>query len=356
MSKSTCTIYYPGLLGPDVPLEELQEREWPAPDQLNYLCKLFHHGQLGKLSERSNKRSIEARILHYLGVTFDEDQDVPVAHVRAQSLAYDDEHPWCLDPVHIQIDLDEAVLLANEALELTEKEARHLIQDINKHFAQDDLVIQYCAPHQWILKGKFELSTATIGDVMHKNINQYQPTGKDEGLWRKLVNEIQMLLHSHPVNAEREKRGVPLVNSLWLWGGGRYNSMQTSIDLVIGEHELIANIASVSDIPHKDLPIKLNPEDFLNRTSLMIFTDQMHAIRRKDVFGWFDHLKRFEEEILGPLFDMLKQGALDKLTVHSDSIEITFSKKDLTKGWLKFWQRSKPFSEYIIKLRKQYGH
>jgi len=353
---TTCTIYYPGLLGPDVPLEELQEQDWPAPDQLNHLCKLLSYGKITELPLQHNKQSIEVRILHYLGVIFDEDRDAPVAHIRAQSLEYDDKHLWCLDPVHIQIDLDEAILLANEALELTEKEAHHLIQDINKHFEQDDLYIHYCAPHQWILKGKFELSTATIGDVMHKNINQHQPAGKDETLWRKLVNEIQMLLHSHPVNTEREKKGVPLVNSLWLWGGGRYNTLQTSIDLVYGEHELIANIASVSDLAHTTLPTKLNPEGFINRTSLMIFTDQMHAIRSKDVFGWFDHLKRFDGGILGPLFDMLKQGDLDKLTVHSDTIEITFSKKDLTRGWLKFWQRSKLFSENIAKLRKQYGH
>jgi hypothetical protein len=35
-----------------------------------------------------------------------------------------------------------------------------------------------------------------------------------------LISEIEMTLHAQPVNAERQSRGQPPVNSLWLWGGG----------------------------------------------------------------------------------------------------------------------------------------
>jgi hypothetical protein len=35
-----------------------------------------------------------------------------------------------------------------------------------------------------------------------------------------LVSEIEMTLHEQPVNAERQSRGQPPVNSLWIWGGG----------------------------------------------------------------------------------------------------------------------------------------
>jgi hypothetical protein len=34
------------------------------------------------------------------------------------------------------------------------------------------------------------------------------------------VNEIQMLLHEHPVNAARLERRQPAINSVWLWGIG----------------------------------------------------------------------------------------------------------------------------------------
>jgi len=35
-----------------------------------------------------------------------------------------------------------------------------------------------------------------------------------------LISEIEMTLHAQPVNAERQSRGEPPVNSLWIWGGG----------------------------------------------------------------------------------------------------------------------------------------
>ena len=35
-----------------------------------------------------------------------------------------------------------------------------------------------------------------------------------------LISEIEMTLHEQPVNAERQSRGQPPVNSLWIWGGG----------------------------------------------------------------------------------------------------------------------------------------
>ena len=37
---------------------------------------------------------------------------------------------------------------------------------------------------------------------------------------RRLMTELQMLLHEHPVNEARAARGVPTVNAVWLWGGG----------------------------------------------------------------------------------------------------------------------------------------
>jgi hypothetical protein len=40
------------------------------------------------------------------------------------------------------------------------------------------------------------------------------------------MNEIQMLLHEHPVNEARASRREPTINSLWLWGFG--SSCQTT--------------------------------------------------------------------------------------------------------------------------------
>jgi hypothetical protein len=46
--------------------------------------------------------------------------------------------------------------------------------------------------------------------------------------WRRLLNEIQMVWHEHPVNLARAERGEVPINSLWLFGGAQgWSATQT---------------------------------------------------------------------------------------------------------------------------------
>ncbi len=47
------------------------------------------------------------------------------------------------------------------------------------------------------------------------------PSGADAGTWKRWQNEIEMLLHAHPVNIAREAEGLLPANGVWFWGGGR---------------------------------------------------------------------------------------------------------------------------------------
>jgi len=49
---------------------------------------------------------------------------------------------------------------------------------------------------------------------------QAMPQGRDAAALRRLMTELQMLLHEHPVNAQRERRGVPAANAIWFHGEG----------------------------------------------------------------------------------------------------------------------------------------
>jgi hypothetical protein len=53
--------------------------------------------------------------------------------------------------------------------------------------------------------------------------------------WRRLLNEIQMVWHEHPVNIARAERGEVPINSLWLFGGAKgwspdHSAVQTDTD------------------------------------------------------------------------------------------------------------------------------
>ena len=55
---------------------------------------------------------------------------------------------------------------------------------------------------------------------MGRNVHDFMPAGRDGARIRSLMNEIQMLLHEHPVNRRRERARLLPVNGWWLWGFG----------------------------------------------------------------------------------------------------------------------------------------
>jgi hypothetical protein len=58
-------------------------------------------------------------------------------------------------------------------------------------------------------------------DALGGDMLAFLPEGNEARRWRSLANEAQVILHNHPRNQARLSAGLPPVNSLWFWGGGR---------------------------------------------------------------------------------------------------------------------------------------
>jgi hypothetical protein len=63
-------------------------------------------------------------------------------------------------------------------------------------------------------------TTHDPGDARGRHIDNYLPTGEGAPRLRQLMSEIEMWLFEHEVNRDRIARAAPVVNGLWLWGGG----------------------------------------------------------------------------------------------------------------------------------------
>ena len=72
------------------------------------------------------------------------------------------------------------------------------------------------------LRADEPVATAAVGPaVVDQQVpNDFLPAGPGAAAFRGLVSEVEMAIHDHPVNANRQAAGLPPVNSLWLWGGG----------------------------------------------------------------------------------------------------------------------------------------
>ena len=124
------------------------------------------------------------------------------------------------DPVHLMLRGSEIIL--HPLASLSAEEAGQMCDSLNRHFAEDGL--HFIAPlsQHWYLRLERApgLITQSVAHVAGRNILGFLPHGEEALQWHRLLNEIQMLLTDHPVNAAREARGDWVINSVWPWGGG----------------------------------------------------------------------------------------------------------------------------------------
>ena len=62
----------------------------------------------------------------------------------------------------------------------------------------------------------FDYCAPSLDYAQSDMLEAFLPNGSDLKRWQKLLTELQMLLHAHPVNAARVQRGTRPINSLWL--------------------------------------------------------------------------------------------------------------------------------------------
>lgn len=131
----------------------------------------------------------------------------------------------CADPVCLNAGIDRITLLAQGPV-LGNQEASSLLVSLNEHLALDGWQLLAVDSQHWYLQSHEDApnpvpfpATTPLSEVGRQSVFPCLPQSADK-YWQRLLNELQMLLHAHPVNQRREQQGLPVVNGLWLWGEG----------------------------------------------------------------------------------------------------------------------------------------
>ena len=165
---------------------------------------------------------VKAALLNRFGVP--RQRDWPVApFARLGDGQEPDRAYWfCADPVHLRVDRDALVLIDASRFEVSPSEAASLVRTLNDHFSGAGIEFYAPAAKRWYarLMHAPDIETVPLCAAAGRNVASLLPRGADALYWHRTFNEIQMLLHAHPVNEARETRGEPAINSAWFWGGG----------------------------------------------------------------------------------------------------------------------------------------
>ncbi len=129
-------------------------------------------------------------------------------------------------PVHLVLQRDTFSLAEPVPLVLNQEESDALTAALNKHFAEEGLdnkAMFFWRENKWFLRldSNPNIQTHAPQASLNKAVGAYLPTGEGAMQWASFTNEIQMLLFEHSVNVLREAKRLPVVNSVWCYGGGQ---------------------------------------------------------------------------------------------------------------------------------------
>jgi hypothetical protein len=285
-------------------------------------------------------------------------QDWPVAPLTLTLQGREPADAYWLraDPVHLRVARDRLMLADSSQLDITPEESAGLVAALNAHFAAEGLEFIASAPRYWHLRlaSPPRLGTRLLGEVAGRDVRAFSPTGEDALHWRRIVNDIQMLLHDHPLNDEREARGVPAVNSVWLWGGGVKPSVPGRPFTAVWSDDPLA-LALAATAGHHCAALPPNASLWLQSPvrparqgehALIVCNDVIRAARYGDLAEWQNRLEALDRLWLAPLLAALYARQLTALILVIPTSEACWRFELHPGDRFRFWRMGKPLPHY----------
>ncbi len=335
------TLFIPDLLPSSGTLAAL-----PGDNGAPVLQRLFGRGVVERFP------AIDSEMWLCQAFEVEQREDWPVAALTAAVDGLDTGSDWWLraDPLHLQLQRNQTRVIAAPALPVSEDDAAALTAALNAHFSAEGLAIVAAQPSRWYIRQTepVSLSAPALSTLAGRPLPLNALTGSRASHWHRVLTEAQMVLHEHPANQAREARGLPAVNSLLLWGGGRKPAVPgRHFTQVWSDDTLATALAVQSGADSSPTP----PSAALwsgNRPAAdgrhLIMLDRAHqATRYGGPEAWLKAVRNLEELWFGPLWGAL-EGPLQELVLVATGPGLCLRCTLRPVDRLKFWKRAWPWT------------
>lgn len=168
------------------------------------------------------------------------------------------------DPAHVRPDINGARLLAcGDRLAVTREQADALLKPLRPLFGDAGFLLDAPHPARWYLRlpagaklPHFAAPDEALGADLFDHLPGDAASDATAGRrWRTLLSEAQIVLHNHPVNAERAAGGLPPVNSVWFWGAGAPpDHVTAAVEVIHSDDEVVQAFSRAAGIGCGRLP------------------------------------------------------------------------------------------------------
>jgi len=263
------------------------------------------------------------------------------------------------DLVHLQADMDHAVLTSSADLDISDVESSTLCEALNQHFSQDGLRFFSIDKNRWFVtsKAKISMSTTPLVDATGRNVNFLLPQGEDSAYWKQVLTEAQMLMHSHDVNSARENIGAPAINSLWFHGSGRLTDELTASGdntkyAICSNDDMLKGLAQHLRYDYLTVPDTVNEyAEYLlsskhDADCVLHLTELEHVVNYTDVNLWLSKLSGLLDDWIYPLINIANKNNIKVKLYPCNGKRYQFSKYDSLRFWRHVWHRVE-LEEYV---------
>lgn len=234
------------------------------------------------------------------------------------------------------------VFMTGAGLEgLTGTERQGICRCIEQVFDDEGLEHHAGAEGRWTLalESQPEFSFLPLEEALGLDMADALPEEPEARDWRRIMNEVQVALHNHPVNIARRQSGELLVNGCWIWGGGFLPASATEnlFDAVFSVNPVSCGLALLNDIELRDLRAFDSSGSVNGGRVLLDWT-----VESRDAGAELDRLESLCE---GLLF-RVRKGSLAIFLAGPDGLTWEIDRRSLRR----FWRKKAPLPELIERV------
>lgn len=245
----------------------------------------------------------------------------------------------CATPVHLLAAIEHLRIAPPGVVELDPEEAEAIGATLQEHFSAVDHAFVGDLHGGWLWSSAREVQCTSVepSAAAGSNLRDVMPAGRDGPEVCRLMNEVQMLLHEHPVNERRVARGQVTVNSLWLWGFGRVGEATTALPRLFSDDAWLQGLARLHGAPCSWPPSLAQALETAGGTVAMGWA---HPARPEPTA---QALEEVEFACFRPARDALASGRVDQVDLLLGGHALRVVRGD---RW-RIWRRRRPLAELL---------
>jgi len=269
------------------------------------------------------------------------------------------------DPVHLRFHQERLILADSGSFGISLGEAHALADALNSQLS-DVGRFHVASAERWYLQlvasagpdaaALSSFDVPPLSAVAGRRIERLLPETTQARELRKLLNEAQMILHTHATNQQRESEGRLPINSLWLWGAGSLPPRSKSnFDAVWSSNPLALGLARAAGVPTHPLPLDaatLFAHTAAQTSHLVVLDELLGPAQYENGEAYRTGITGLECRWFAPLHSALAKGRIGQLHIEASTAYATLAWESRRRDQWKLWRRAQPLAALAKELAK----